>query len=120
MMTSQVPINVKNFSFKKDRYRKARGGTSVFLSLSCANCRTWLLLYQKDGPGQLLRLYLDRIHAPENLESLQRQFVRQGAKEIPALRCPSCNALIAVPMVYEKEGRLAYRLIHGTFSKVKA
>lgn len=32
------------------------------------------------------------------------------------LRCPNCNELLAVPMVYEKENRLAYRIINNSIT----
>ena len=105
---------------KKDAFSKMRGGTSQFLNLFCANCQTWLLLYQKDGHGALLRLYFDRIHAPKNLTELRYHYTIHTVNDIPLLKCPSCNTFIAVAMIYDGEKRLAYRLIHGTFSKKKS
>lgn len=104
--------------FKKDKYVKTRGGNSQFLDLYCAQCNHHFALYQKDGPGSLLRLYLDRIFEPEELHSLQ--FTSGGKKDLPNLQCPQCDALIGVPMVYEKEKRLAFRLQHGSFVKKKS
>ncbi len=110
----------KKHELKKDRFHKARGGTSSFFNLFCANCQQWLLLYQKDGPGTLYRLYLDRIHAPENLAELTEKYTVQTVKNVPPLKCSSCNALIAAAMVYQLESRLAYRLKRGAFSKQKS
>lgn len=110
--------NKQEFKLKRDRYMSVRGGTSTFYNLYCAHCRYWLLLYQKDGPGNLFRLYLDRIHAPENLTSLYR-LVGKSPK-FSGLTCNHCNASIGVPMVYKREGRPAFRLIPGTIVRQKS
>ena len=104
--------------FKKDRYSKARGGNSNFLDIYCSKCNQHLLLYQKDGHGSLLRLYLDRIFNPEKLALLFHQCSEK--KDVPNLICENCNSLIAVPMIYVSEQRLAFKLIHGTFVKKKS
>ncbi len=103
---------------KKDRYSKTRGGNSHFLDIYCSKCNQHLLLYQKDGHGSLLRLYLDRIFNPEKLALLSNQCSEK--KDIPNLKCENCHSLIAVPMVYVSEQRLAFKLIHGTFVKKKS
>ncbi len=95
----------------------ARGGTSAFLDIYCAQCRNWLLLYQKDGPGNLFRLYLDRIHEPENLASLSRT---NKSQKFNGLTCTSCGASIGVPMTYEPESRPAFRLIPSTIVKKRS
>lgn len=109
---SQEPIKHK---FKKDRYAKSRGGSSRFLNIVCSACNTHIALYQKDGPGALLRMYIDRIFAPPALAALQDQV--SDKNDLPNLRCSKCDALIATPMVYELEHRLALRMTHGSFSK---
>ncbi len=68
------------YNFKKDRYSKARGGYSRFLNLYCAKCKSFLLLYQKDGPGILKRLYMDRIFAPVELIDLQKTNYKENRK----------------------------------------
>ena len=90
------------FEFKKDRYSKARGGYSRFLDISCADCGAHLCFYQKDGPGILKRMYLDRITEP---------------LAAPGLFCQSCGEKIGNKYVYEKENRDAYILNQGTFAK---
>lgn len=106
------------YSFKNDRYVKARGGNSHFLDLYCSKCGGHLALYQKDGQGRLLRIYLDRIFEPLPLSDFQHIYNR---KEIlPNLRCSKCKTLIGIPTVYEPESRLAFRLIHGSFFKKKS
>ncbi len=104
---------------KRDSYRRERGGTSVILIVSCANCEQPIMQYQKDGPGALLRCYLDRILFPKNLSSLQKNPNVTSTATMPQLECPSCKAHIGTPMVYEKEKRLAYRLIPNTYKKKK-
>jgi hypothetical protein len=102
---------------KNDKYAKARGGNSHFLDLYCGQCRQHFALYQKDGGGALLRLYLDRIFEPQELSQLQLRCARKN--DVPSLKC-QCGLLIGTPMVYEPEQRLAFRLIRGTFTKKKS
>lgn len=109
--------NAKKYQLKKDKYTKARGGFSQFLIVRCAACNHAVLLYQKDGPGGLFRLYLDKIHAPENLANLSRQVNNKAS--LSALYCPKCNELLAVPMVYLPENRLAFNLVRGKVKKEK-
>jgi len=63
------------------------------------------MTYQKDGPGILKRLYLDRI--------VPSEFSPTGKNLI----CKKCKTLIGIPMIYEKEKRKAYRLFAGTVEK---
>ncbi len=81
---------------KNDHYRRARGGNTKILAISCTNCDHQLCQYQKDGIGALKRLYFDRFIGsyPNSNE----------------LRCSQCGALIGTKMLYQKEKRLAYRL----------
>lgn len=88
---------------KNDRYRRTRGGHSRVLDLSCAKCKTHLFYYQKDGPGILKRIYIDRI-----LKS-------KTGRTNPA--CPKCKELLGVPIIYKKEDRPAIRLFAGAVSK---
>lgn len=104
---------------KNDRYRKVRGGSAELLTLYCAKCSVFVLLYQKDGPGKLIRCYLNRIFAPSSLEALQHDRRFQQPSDVPALKCSHCSNLIGVPMRYD-DGRLAYRLVPGSFYKRKA
>jgi hypothetical protein len=76
---------------KNDKYKKARGGYSRLLSIACEGCNRHLCDYQKDGPGILKRMYLDRISNSKKYSNLQN--------------------------IYEKENRLAYRLFVGAITK---
>lgn len=93
----------KNFVFKKDFYKKSRGGYSRLLDLSCVTCGTHLFYYQKDGPGLLKRLYLDRIY---QLIDKPKQLI-----------CSKCKTVLGVYGIYEKENRPMYRLFVGSISK---
>ena len=99
--------------FESDKYRKSRGGYSRFLNVLCEHCGAKILVYQKDGPGPLKRLYLDRIFAPENLEDFQKLPINK----IPNLTCSKCKSILAVPYIYKKEQRKAYRLFVGAVIK---
>ena len=110
--------NKQKFKLKRDKYMSVRGGTSIFYNIYCAHCRHWLLLYQKDGPGNLFRLYLDRIHAPENLASLSRSL--EQSPKFTGLTCTHCKVSIGVPMIYKPENRPAFRLVPGAIVKKKS
>ena len=89
--------------FKNDKFRKNRGGYSRLFSLSCEKCTKHLFLYQKDGPGILKRLYIDRI--------IGKQL--RGTR----LVCRSCRHVLGILTVYKKENRPAYRLFAGAVLK---
>ena len=88
---------------KNDRYRKARGGYSRILQLFCSSCGKELFKYQKDGPGILKRLYLDRIQDDHSTAS--------------KLSCPKCKEMLGVKTIYKKENRPAYKLFTGAISR---
>lgn len=94
------------FTLKNDVYRKKRGGYSRFLNVFCDNCGARVVLYQKDGPGELKRMYLDRITAPKISSSKKRDFI-----------CSSCQKILGTFFVYEKEKRKAIRLYQGAVYK---
>lgn len=95
-----------DFSLKRDRFKSSRGGHSRLLNVCCRKCETVAVVYQKDGPGSLLRLYLDRIFAPDELVGLQSLNI----DDVPMLKCNKCSQLLGTPYIYVKEKRKAYRL----------
>lgn len=99
--------------FKIDKYKRKRGGYSRLLDISCAKCGTRLFYYQKDGPGMLKRMYLDRIYNSKKYSNLQDEYLRN----VPQLSCPNCKQHIGIPFNYAKEDRLAYRLFVGAIRK---
>lgn len=110
--------NVIKHSLKKDKYVSARSGNSHFLDLFCSECNQHFALYQKDGHGRLLRMYLDRIFEPHDIAFLQSKVSNKAS--MPNLVCLKCGKLIGTPMVYEAERRLAFRLVHGSFVKKRS
>jgi guanylate kinase len=104
---------------KRDSFRNKRGGKAVMLDIHCSNCDTKVLLYQKDGIGNLQRCYLNRISSPDELENMQRDPSIREPKDMPDLSCPLCGSVIGTPMRHT-DGRLAYRLIRGHFRKTRS
>jgi hypothetical protein len=90
--------------FKNDKYKKVRGGYSRLLKISCQKCDECICNYQKDGPGNLRRMYLDRIIEPK---------ISISKKD---LSC-SKNHLLGVKIIYEKENRPAFRLFVDSVKK---
>jgi hypothetical protein len=108
--------NLPKFKFKRDAYMKKRGNPAMLL-VTCAKCGNYVMHYQKDGPGPLLRCYLDRIHYPEMLRD--RQDEAFDTKTSCKLACGKCNVVLGVPMMYEKENRPAYHMRPGFFHRKK-
>lgn len=89
---------------KVDTYRRTRGANSRLLDISCRKCGKHIGFCQKDGPGNLRQMYIDRIIRPTVPVS------RKG------LSCPN-HHLLGVKITYEKERRPAYRLFVDAVSK---
>ncbi len=98
---------------RRDKFKQARIGDSKLYDIICRKCGYKVLIYQKDGLGNLLRLYFDRIIAPFQLSALHKKDI----KEIDYLKCPQCKNLLAKPYVYVKENRPAFRLFKNQFIK---
>ena len=113
MRQIQLP-NGEFYKIKRDRYQKSRG-TPKILKICCSSCGELVLIYQKDGPGPLLRCYLDRIAWPTLYSALYCG--HPSVKNIPNIACALCEATIATPVIYEKENRLAYHMIPVSFQK---
>ncbi|MDD2839550.1 MAG: hypothetical protein PHY80_00270 [Rickettsiales bacterium] len=94
--------------FKQDIYTKNRGNYSEFFDLHCRKCGQKIARYQKDGPGHLLRIYVDRIL--ENEELLNFEVDKK-------IICPSCLRLLGLGYLYPKEKRPAYILFQDTITK---
>ena len=106
MLTNPKEI-IMHFTLKQDRFRKMKGGMARLLEISCSGCGTYVLTYQKDGIGRLLRLYLDRI--------LASAAQHQGGP----LVCTACARTLGLPGLHHS-GRMAFRLIPGSFLKKRA
>ncbi len=98
--------------FIYDAYTSRRGEPKM-LEISCRRCNDYVMDYQKDGPGRLLRCYLDRIHAPSRLK--ERQYERFDVRTSPLLKCAYCKSTIGIPMIYASEDRPAYRMLQDSF-----
>jgi hypothetical protein len=104
-----------SFELKNDSYRKAAGGRSQLFDIYCANCKTPVLTYQKDGiPGQLKKCFLNRILWPEGYGDMLKQGLK--VSQIPNLTCPNCNTVLGTPFVY-MDGRIAFRIIRSRVSR---
>lgn len=90
--------------FKNDRYKRTRGGYSRLLRISCQKCDVAICLYQKDGPGNLRRMYIDRMIDP--VVSISNK----------SLMCPNAHPL-GVKIIYDKENRPAFRLFVDAVKK---
>ena len=104
---------INKLSFKKDFYSDARGKYSRCINVYCRKCSNFILTYQKDGPGNLRRLYFDRIFFPNNLANLQNKEL----EDISYLRCSKCKELLGIPYVYMKEKRKSFKLFQDAVVK---
>jgi len=102
-----------NFSFKKDKYKSSRSGHSRLLDVYCRKCENIVLLYQKDGSGNLRRLYMDRIFVPDELSNLQNLSIR----DVSVLKCKKCGEMLGAPYIYQKEKRKAFRIYQDAITK---
>jgi hypothetical protein len=91
-------------AFKNDKFRRTRGGYSRLLNITCEKCGAEICRYQKDGPGALRRMYIDRILDCK---------VSIDKKE---LVCPKQH-LLGIKIVYEKENRPGFRLFVDAVKK---
>ena len=98
--------------FKSDKYKSVRG-RSRLLNLSCQKCQNHIAYYQKDGPGSLRRIYIDRILHPSKIMANQYKSI----SEIKPLKCENCSEILGYPILYKKESRNAYRLFVESVKK---
>ncbi len=102
-----------NFKLKKDKYKTARGKYSRLLNLSCRICGNFVLIYQKDGPGNIRRLYFDRIFHPQNMVNLESK----SLSSVNILKCQNCKEEIGTPYLYKKEKRKAFKIYQDALIK---
>jgi ribosomal protein S27E len=107
-------INLKpKFTFKRDLYQEARGGHSRLINIYCRKCKQLIAVYQKDGSGNLRRMYLDRIYSPLSLTNLQCKPLGR----ISILNCSKCKEILGTPTMYQKENRKVFRLYQDAIIK---
>ena len=98
--------------FKSDKYKSARG-RSQLLDISCRKCNNHIAYYQKDGPGSLRRMYMDRVLHPMKISDNQYKKI----SELKPLTCKECKQILGHPIIYKKENRHAYRLFVESVKK---
>lgn len=105
-----------DFRIRRDRFYKTRGGTATLLRIQCSRCASEVCVYQKDGNGQLLRLYWDRVLVSRCSAAHEPGATRD---DMTPLACNTCGLLIGIPMVYIREDRLAWRLSPGSIRRTR-
>ena len=91
------------YKFIRDTYLNNRGSVPRVLDILCDHCENHVVFYQKDGPGMLKRMYIDRFID-----------LQPSGK---SLTCPTCKSELGIEMIYKKENRPAYRLFVGAVRK---
>ena len=91
------------YTYRRDGFSRARGRSSRILDITCEHSNQHITFYQKDGPGILKRMYVDRFIdlAPSGRE----------------LKCNNCKTILGTEIIYKKENRPAYRLFVGSITK---
>jgi len=102
-----------HFKFKRDKYKKSRGSYSRLLNLHCRVCGKLFAVYQKDGSGNLRRLYMDRILYPKKLTNLEKK----SLNKVKVLKCSKCKEEIGTPFIYKKEKRKAFKVYQDAIVK---
>lgn len=104
------------WKIRRDRFYRKRGATAQILVITCSRCGEYICNYQKDGNGNLHRLYLDRILHNSSQFCFTDDSNYYDIKQLKNMIC-RCSHLLAVPMLYKKEQRPAYRIIKGSIHK---
>jgi hypothetical protein len=105
-VTFAAVYRMQKIKSKKDRYTNARGGSSKIFQLACGKCKSIIATYQKDGPGNLIRMYLDRIQSDTGLIFSNK-----------LVSCKNCNSKIGILSNYKPENREAIFLERGAIVK---
>lgn len=97
-----MEVNIQNIHYKKIRQ-------CYILTITCANCNSFICTYQKVGRTNLVKLYLERIVTASI-----------DLKTPPgAIFCPTCGNQIAIKYTVKKDNKLAYRLVPSMSHKSK-
>lgn len=94
-------MEVIRLLYENPAYKKAKGSRRIIVA--CAHCKTHIALYEKVGPGGLLRIYLSRIVKSSVVLSEKGLF------------CPDCGRQLGAKGTLKRKKTEAYRLIRGSF-----
>lgn len=108
---TSMQVNNK-YQLKRDKFSNNWGSKTRMFDIYCAKCNTKVLVYQKDGVGNLKKCYLNRILAPSNIATLHRDPKIAVPKDVPNLECHNCHEVLGMPYLH-KDGRIAYRIRQG-------
>jgi len=87
--------------FTSDKYTKGRGKFVKKIEVRCANCSEKVFDYQKEGNGELEKLFFDLI-----LDNL-------SVKNNIQLVCRKCEKVLGKRFIFGKEKRDAFKLYPG-------
>lgn len=74
--------------------------------ISCGKCKKHLFLYQKQGKGNLLNMYIPRIIKSEIKLDPLPSFIQ----------CPQCNNILASKMTLKSTGQEVYKMHRSKFN----
>ncbi len=80
------------------------------IEIQCSECKAFIARYT--GSGKLGLLFIDTIIKPDSLADLNSL----SKTELPLLVCQECGCELGKP-TSNKEGRIAYKMIKGSFRK---
>jgi len=88
--------------------------SSRSFNIFCSQCNEFILRYQKQGSGSLIRIYIKNILEPEQFKKFKNLKLKS---EIPRLDCPRCLQRVGINIIHKSGGFPAYRMIKGSFFK---
>jgi hypothetical protein len=80
------------------------------IEIQCTQCKAFIARYR--GSGEVDLLFLDSVIKPNSLADLKSS----SKTDLPHLVCNECSHKLGKPAV-DKTGRLAYKMIKGSFRK---
>ena len=87
---------------------------SRFLAVHCTNCDAFISKYRKEGSGSLIRMYLDRMNAPEECPNEFKQALKD---KVTRLSCYQCKQSLG--KLNQNSSPASYKLIKGSYKKKK-
>ncbi|CAH6418546.1 Hypothetical protein POVN_LOCUS263, partial [uncultured virus] len=113
-----VEVKDHGYTLISDTFSERRisetGEGSKILKLTCMRCSAHLMMYQKDGGGDLHRCYYDRIldRGTGHLHGWKSRSTAAAIKKQGDITCDQCGTKVGELVTYSKynECRLAYEL----------